>query len=258
MRIAVLQAGAVNGDVAANLQRIGMAAAEASLQDATLLIAPELATTGYGAGDAIQSLAEAPDGPQATTLRQIARDNGLAIVTGFAERGDDGKLYNSALFVDSTGPRACYRKCQLWGPYERALFTAGPPEAVCVNYGGIKIGLLICYDVEFPERVRALARAGADLIAVPTATPSGEAARFISSRMIPVRAFENQLFIAYANHHGHDGRFAYAGSSCIAAPDGGDLARAEEAGDAFLLADIDPGAFAQSRAENPYLNDLTG
>ena len=76
--------------------------------------------------------------------------------------------------------------------------------------------------------------------------------------MLPVRSFENQLFIAYANHHGNDGRFSYAGLSCVVAPDGGELARAEAKGDALLIADIAPEAYARSRLQNPYLSDLIG
>ena len=255
MRIAVLQMAAIPGDVTANLKRIADAAAEAAKAGARLLIAPELATTGYGAGDAIGQLAEPPDGPQADALSDMARAHDLAIVTGFAERDGD-RVFNSALFVDPTGLRACYRKCQLWGDYECGLFGAAAPSAVHLEYGGLRIGMLICYDVEFPERTRTLALDGVDLIAVPTATPVGQTATFIAHHMLPVRSFENQLFIAYANHHGSDGRFSYAGLSCIVAPDGGELARAGAAGDALLFTDISPDAYAQSRRQNPYLSDL--
>lgn len=256
MRIAVLQMAAIPRDVAGNLKRIADAAAEAAEAGARLLIAPELATTGYGAGDAISRLAEPADGPQADTLREMAQAHDIAIVTGFAERDGDG-VFNSALFVDPTGVRACYRKCQLWGDYERGLFEPAVPSAVHVEFGGLKIGMLICYDVEFPERTRALALEGVDLIAVPTATPAGSSATFIAHHMLPVRSFENQLFIAYANHHGNDGRFSYAGLSCVVAPDGGELARADAADDALLFADIALDAYTLSRRQNPYLSDLT-
>jgi predicted amidohydrolase len=117
------------------------------------------------------------------------------------------------------------------------------------------VGLLVCYDVEFPETVRALALAGADLVAVPTALPEGDHAAFIAERLVPVRAFENQIAVVYANQAGADRRFAYAGRSAIVTPDGMDAARAGPAGAALIVADYDPAAFAASRAANSYLAD---
>jgi predicted amidohydrolase len=74
--------------------------------------------------------------------------------------------------------------------------------------------------------------------------------------MIPVRAFENRIFIAYANHTGRDERFAYAGLSHIAAPDGGTLAKASATQTGLIFADIRPQDYEASRASNPYLSDL--
>ena len=74
--------------------------------------------------------------------------------------------------------------------------------------------------------------------------------------MIPVRAFENQVFVAYADHCGHDGAFSYAGLSIVAAPDGAALTEARPDGEALAVADIDPAAYKASAAENSYLADL--
>jgi predicted amidohydrolase len=255
MRIAVLQMEAKAGDVAANLAAIADGAAEVARHGADLLIAPELATTGYGAGDAIRDLAETRDGAQLTRLSAIATASGLAIVAGFAER-DDGRMYNSAAFLDGHGAPTVYRKSHLYGDYERALFTPGEPSAVIAQWRGLKLGLLVCYDVEFPENVRRVALAGADLAAVPTALPEGPEAAFIAGQMIPVRAFENRIFVVYANHSGRDERFAYAGLSHITAPDGGTLAKASATQTGLILANIRPQDYEASRASNPYLSDL--
>jgi 5-aminopentanamidase len=255
MRVALLQMSAAPGDVAANMASIARAAAEAANAGADLLIAPELATTGYGTGDAIRDLAEARAGAQLTALSAVAAGSGLAIIAGFAER-DGAQIYNSAAFLDGRAEPAVYRKSHLYGDYERGLFTPGDPCAAIVPWRGLKLGMLICYDVEFPENVRRLARAGADLAAVPTALPESPQAAFIALQMIPVRAFENQIFVAYANHCGGDARFAYAGLSHIAAPDGNTLAKASVAEAGIILADIRPQDYAASRAANPYLRDL--
>ncbi|MBD9375113.1 carbon-nitrogen hydrolase family protein [Rhizobium sp. ARZ01] len=255
MKIAALQMHAARGEVEANLARIAGAAREAADHGAKLLIAPELAVTGYGAGEEFPVLASPAEGEVAKRLAAIARDNGLAIVAGFVEK--DGDLtYNSALFSDGIGTDAVYRKSHLYGDYERQWFRSETPSSVLVNLGGLKLGMLICYDVEFPENVRRLAQAGADLVVVPTALPKGASGSFIADKMIQVRAFENQVFVAYVNHCGEDGRFTYAGLSRIAAPDGRLLADAPAEGEALLIAEIDPSDFASSRTENTYLADL--
>lgn len=255
MRIAALQMVARPGDVDANIAVISAAAGEAAGRGASLLVAPELATTGYGAGDLIRTLAEGPDGKQVSALAELAATHRISLVAGFAER-DGAAVYNSAALVDPDGRRAIYRKCHLYGAYERDLFEPGDQPPGCTDIGGTKVGLLICYDVEFPESVRHLARAGADLVAVPTALPESDHAHFIAEKILPVRAFENQIPITYANHAGTDERFTYAGRSCIAMPDGSLAAQAPAVGAALVVADYEAGAFAQCNLDNPYLTDL--
>jgi predicted amidohydrolase len=255
MKLAVLQMQAVPGDTAANLARIERAMREAGKQDADLLVTPELAVTGYGAGDIIRKLAEKPDGEIATRLHGVSLETGVAVIAGFAERDGDA-VYNSAMLVDRRGVLEVYRKSHLYGAYERDLFTPEKPSAGIVEFRGIKLGMLICYDVEFPENVRRLALAGARAVLVPTALPASDHAALIARKMIAVRAFENQIFVAYVNHCGADERFAYAGLTGIAAPDGSMLAEAGETGEELLFADLKPEDFAASAAENTYLTDL--
>lgn len=256
MRIAALQMHAIAGDGEANLQRIAAAAVDAASAGAKLLIVPELAVTGYGAGeDALTRLASPATGDVPARLSAIAKDNKLAIVAGFAEQ-EGTLIYNSALFTDGIGTNAVYRKSHLYGDYERNVFRPGIPASVLVELGGIRLGMLICYDVEFPENVRRLVLAGADLVVVPTALPKGSSGTFIASHMIQVRAFENQVFVAYVDHCGADDRFTYAGFSRIAAPDGTLLAEAPAEGETLLFAEIRPEDYAKSRTENTYLADL--
>ena len=255
MKIAALQMQCVLGDVDANIARLEAAAINAAKAGAKLLIAPELATHGYGAGEAFSKLSSPAGGDIEARLSAIAAANEIAIVAGFAEQDGD-VTYNSALLVDSTGNVSIYRKSHLYGDYEKRWFRPQAPKTVLVDIDGIRLGMLICYDVEFPENVRRLALAGVALVVVPTALPKGASGHFIASTMIRTRAFENQVFIAYVNHHGNDGVFDYAGQSAIAAPDGAFLAQASEDGDALLFAEIDPQAYAASRANNSYLTDL--
>jgi predicted amidohydrolase len=254
IRLSALQMQTAGADPAANLARIETAAHEAARAGATLLVTPELGITSYGGGEKIRELAEPADGPIVARLGDIARNTGVALVAGFAEKAGDA-VYNSAIYTDGSGKPSVYRKSHLYGDYERSLFTPEKPSTCLFEHCGMTLGMLICYDVEFPENVRRLAQAGAEMILVPTATPMGASGTFIAEKMIPVRAFENQIFIAYVNNIGRDGDFDYAGRSVIAAPDGTALATAGLS-EQLLTVDIESELYARSRSENTYLRDL--
>jgi predicted amidohydrolase len=254
MRLAAFQMEAIAGDVATNLAMIADAAAEARARGAEVMVAPELAVTGYGAGDAIGDLAEPADGAHVAALAEIAAKNRITLVAGFAERAGR-TIYNSAALIEPGGRRIIYRKCQLYGAYEKAIFAPGDRAPAVFDLDVMKAGLLICFDVEFPEYTRRLALAGAEIALVPTAQPDNESAPFIAEKIVPVRAFENGIAIVYADHAGKDERFGYAGRSCIVIPDGSDAARAGPAGAAVIVADYEPSAYDKDRAENPYLVD---
>ncbi|WP_085025530.1 carbon-nitrogen hydrolase family protein [Ensifer aridi] len=255
MKLAALQMRSVGGDPAANLARIEWAASEAAGKGATLLVTPELGITGYGAGEAIAALAEPADGPIVRELQRISRQARIAIIAGFAER-EGSAVYNSAVHVYGDAHPTVYRKSHLYGDYERSLFTPSEPSTRLFEHRGVTCGMLICYDVEFPENVRRLALAGADAVIVPTALPAGWSGTFITEHMIQTRAFENQVFVAYINHCGSDALFSFAGLSRVASPDGQVLASANSADEMLIFAEIDPKAFAISRADNTYLEDL--
>lgn len=255
MIVAGLQMRTVAGDVDGNLRRIARAAGKAAEAGASLLAVPELALCGYGAGPAIRDLATPADGPVIDGLAALAARTGLVIVAGFAER-DGATIWNSAIRVGPTGRRIVYRKSHLYGTYEKELFRPAPPSAILFDHAGLRVGLLICYDVEFPETVRRLARAGAQLVLVPTALPAGPYAVTIARTLISARAFENQLFVAYINHCGADSLFGYAGLSRIVAPDGVPLSTAGGRGEKLLLADLRPHAYRACLDANPYLRDL--
>ncbi len=253
MRIALYQGPAESGTVASNLGLMEERAREAAGLGAHLLVLPEMFLTGYNLGrDRVHALAEPAAGPSARAASAIAQRHGIALLYGYPERDGDA-IYNAARLIDSAGQhRANYRKAHLFGPDERVTFVPGDSIATVVPIGGLHVGILICYDVEFPESVRLLALAGADLVAVPTALmPPYE---FVPASMIPTRAFENQVFVAYANRCGEENGLRYIGQSCVAAPDGSVLAAAGT-DTALIVADIEPGRYGASRDANTYFRD---
>ncbi|MDX3228685.1 carbon-nitrogen hydrolase family protein [Streptomyces sp. ME19-01-6] len=258
LRTALLQSSGHPGETAHNLKVLDEAAGRAAAAGAGLLIAPELFLTGYAIGDGVRRLAEPADGPGGRAVARIATTHGLAVLYGYPERaggtGDaDGAIFNSARLVGPDGAElANYRKTHLFGDFERAWFTPGDTPVVQAELGGVRLGIMICYDVEFPENVRAHALAGTDLLLVPTAQM--HPFQFVAEALVPVRAFESQLYIAYVNRTGPEGDFDFIGLSCLAGPDGTVKARAGR-GEELALGEVDPGLLAASRAANPYLGD---
>jgi len=251
MKLAICQEKGPAGNVPEAIGCMQRRALEAAQAGSELVIFPEMFLAGYNIGEAVFKLAEPADGPSSAAVATIARDSGVSILYGYPERSGN-RIFNSARLVHpARGAIANYRKTHLYGSEEKRLFARGD-DLVLAELDGLKVGILICYDVEFPEAVRALALAGAELIAVPTALiePFGIAAR----TLVPARAFENQVYVAYAGLCGREGNLGYCGLSCIVGPDGRDLARADTR-PALLFGDIDPSAIAKGRKANPYFSD---
>ncbi|MFG2575244.1 carbon-nitrogen hydrolase family protein [Streptomyces sp. NPDC048481] len=252
MRTALLQSSGRPGSVVENLKVLDEAAERAAAAGAALLVAPELFLTGYAIGDDVARLAEPADGDSADAVAELATRHGLAIAYGYPER-DGETVFNSAQLISAEGVRlANYRKTHLFGCFEREQFSPGGQTVVQAELNGLTVGLMICYDVEFPENVRAHALAGTDLLVVPTAQM--HPFQFVAESMIPVRAFENQMYVAYVNRAGREGEFEFVGLSALAGPDGIVRARAGRE-EELVFADADPVALAASRAANPYLHD---
>ena len=251
MRIAVVQAAGTPGDVDANLRDVRRLAAEAAGEGARLAVFPEAFVSGYNiGGDRVAALAQPCDGEAVAEIAAVAGEHGLAILCGYYERAG-ADVFNSAVLVDRAGRVAANaRKTHLWGDVDKLAVGAGQGfTAAAVE--GVGVGILICYDIEFPEAARALALAGAQLIAVPTALMAPST--LIADVLVPARAYENQVFVAYANRVGREGDLDYIGRSCVAGPEGV-VARAG-AEEAVLVADLDLDAITRSRRRHSYLEE---
>ena len=132
------------------------------------------------------------------------------------------------------------------------MFTAGEDDFPVVELNGWRLGLLICYDVEFPENTRRLALAGADVILVPTANMLPY--DFVAEVTVRARAYENQCYLAYANYCGSEGDIHYCGVSSLCAPDGSRPAVAER-DETLIVGTLDRQLLDDSRVGNPYFKD---
>ncbi len=253
LRLALLQCESLAGDVSANLHRLDAACRDAAASGADVLVTPEMFLTGYNIGrSAAAALAEPARGARVEAVGVIARRHGIAIVFGHTEKDEAGFVFNTAVCVDSEGRfAASYRKTHLFGDLDRDMFRAGSGNEALFDLHGWKIGMLICYDVEFPENARRLALQGADLIVVPTANMEGF--DFVAQHLVPTRAYENQLFVAYANFCGTEADLSYNGLSCVAAPDGALLAQGGRK-PSLVLADLTRAALTAGRVLNGHLS----
>jgi len=225
-------------------------ARQARAQGAELLVCPEMSLTGYQIGVAgVAALAEPADGALAQAVAGIAQRNGIAIVYGYPELQADGKPYNAAQFITASGERvANYRKTHLFGDVDRSQFSPGPQASAVFGWNGWQLGLLICYDIEFPEPARGLALQGADAIIVPTANmlEFDEVQRVL----LPARALENRVCVAYANASGRESSTTYGGLSTVCGPMGEVLGQAGR-DEALLFATLSRPALATARATSP-------
>ena len=232
---------------AAALARLDDTAERARAQGADLLVCPEMSLTGYGIGAArVQALAEPADGPLAQAVGRMAQRHGLAVVYGYPERHGTNRPFNAVQAIGPDGVAlAHYRKTHLFGDMDRHQFSPGDRAPAVFEWRGWRLGLLICYDVEFPETVRLLALQGADAVLVPTANM--RAFDEVPQLLVPARACENRLYLAYANACGEEPGLVYGGLSTLAAPDGGVLARAGR-DEALLMTRLERGVLQAARA----------
>lgn len=235
-RVAAWQCRPGPPDAAENLHRLEPACADAARQGARVLVTPEMFTTGYALdpGD-LRRLAEDPGGPTESAVAGIARRHGIAIAYGHPERAPGGGAYNAATLIDADGAvLGRHRKAHLFGDFDRKRFRANPEPPTAFRDTGV--GMLICYDVEFPEAVRCLAAEGARLVLVPTANMTGY--EDVPRIMIPARARDNGCGVVYANYCGADSAFTYGGLSVICGPGGEVFAQASTVNEELIIADI--------------------
>lgn len=189
-----------------------------------LTIFPECMLTGYGFSSHSEALEHAltlHDESLCQVAAACARLN-VHVCLGFLERDSSGRLFNTAVLIGPPGIIGCYHKAHLpWLGVDRFV-TPGEGPWQIHDIGGLRVGMIICYDGSFPEAPRALAVLGADLIILPTNWPEG--ARSVIDHLVTARAVENHLFFAACNRIGQESGFRFLGESRIVAPDGSFLA----------------------------------
>lgn len=245
---------APTADTAANLETIEQLVATAAARGARLVTFPEYSS--YFVDPFDESLAvnaQDLDGPFVRSLQRIADAHDVVVVAGLLEKaGDAHRVRNTVVAVDASGLMAHYRKLHLYdafGQRESDWVEAGVPDAPSTfALGGLRFGLMTCYDLRFPEVGRVLADAGADVFLVPAEWVRGPLKEHHWRTLLHARAIENTVFLAAADHPPPLG----VGNSLVVDPQGVELAAVGTATD-VAVAHLDVGAVERVRRVNPSL-----
>jgi (R)-amidase len=246
------QMALVDGDLEHNLGKVLEAIGRVDVAGGSqLIVFPEATLSGFPTRENIASIAQPLDGQALGIVREAARRAGVAVAVGLAER-DGAKFYNTTVLIDAAGEITLrYRKTHLWSSDE-GVFTPGDRFEVC-HWSGLTVGLLICYDIEFPETARALARLGAQLLIVTNGNmdPYGP----VHQRAIAARAMENQVFALMCNRCGRGHlQMSFPGQSALVDPSGEFLAVAA-AHEIQLAVQLDPSRVESRRRRYQYLHE---
>jgi 5-aminopentanamidase len=252
VRVACCQLRPRFGDTAGNRALARAAIRTAAAAGATLVVLPELCTTGYrfASADEARRLAQPAAGGALDDWAEEADRAGVVVVAGFAEIDADRALYSSAAVADGAGVVAVYRKAHLWDS-ERALFAPGDAAAPVVETRIGRVGVAVCYDLFFPELTRSLALRGADVIAVPTNSPgtadATDARDHVGVAIARAAAHVNRVFVAVCDRAGEERGQRFVGRSAIVDPDGRLLAGPPGDRDCTLVASCDLAAARDKR-----------
>lgn len=259
MKIALVQQHA-GPDKAENIARGLAAVDEAAAQGAQLVAFAELAFERFHpqhpASGTPHDLAEPVPGPITDAFAERARRHGVVVVVNLYER-DATRAFDCSPVIDADGrllgrtrmvhitDYACF--------HEQGYYTPGDTGAAVYDTRVGRVGVAICYDRHYPEYMRALAIAGADLVVVPQAGAIDEWPEGLYEAEMRVAAFQNGYFVALCNRVGAEACLTFAGESFVCAPDGRVLARAPSLADAILYSDIDVDDAARSHARRLFL-----
>ncbi len=256
--VALAQISCKVGDKNYNIRKIERYIKKAKKKQANLIVFPELALTGYVCRDLVYELAEPVPGPSVHQLEAIAKKENIHIVLGMLEKSSKAKavLHNTAVLIGPEGFIGKYQKMYLptHSVFEEKRYFRGGYQTPVFDTSVGKVGLIICYDVYFPEITRLLRLKGAQLVICISASPSVRRGFF--EVLTTARSLENTMFLAYVNLVGVEDGLQFWGGSRMIAPSGSIIAQAKYDEEDVVLADINYSEMDRVEIFVPLLRDL--
>jgi len=258
LKVALAQMTCIKADKNKNINKMRTFAEKARKEKAKLVVFPELSLTDYVVRDLLYELAEPVPGPSVEKIAEIAKENKLYMVFGMPEKSEKAEsvIYNTAVLVGPRGYIGKYRKMYLPTHSvfeEKRYFRPGYETPVFETELG-KIGLIICYDVFFPEVSRALKLKGAQIIICISASPAVR--RNFFETLTAARAIENNTFVIYVNLVGIEEGLQFWGGSRIISPSGSIIKKAKYNEEDFVVGEIDLDDIKHIAAFVPTIRDL--
>ena len=258
VKVALAQISCKRGNKKENLRKMEEYVVKAKEQDARLVIFPELSLTGYVVRDQIYELAETIPGPSTKTMETIAKKHKVHIIFGMPELSEKTQavVYNTAVFVGPEGFIGKYRKMHLPTHSvfeEKRYFRPGYQTATFETEIG-RIGLIVCYDIFFPEICRLTRLKGAQLIVCISASPAVRKTFF--ETLTVARAIENAAFLAYVNLVGIENGLQFWGGSRLIGPQGKIMACAKYDEEQLVTCEVDYADIKPIETFVPTLKDL--
>lgn len=258
VNVALAQISCKVGDKDHNIRKIERYVKQAKKKRANLIVFPELALTGYVCRDLVYELAEPIPGPSVSRLEAIAKRENMHIVLGMLEKSSKAKavLHNTAVLISPKGFLGKYQKMYLptHSVFEEKRYFRGGYQTPVFDTSIGKLGLIICYDVFFPEITRLLRLKGAQLVICISASPSVRRGFF--EVLTTARALENTMFLAYVNLVGIEDGLQFWGGSRMIAPSGKILAQARYDEEDMVVTQIDYSDMDRVEVFVPMLRDL--
>jgi len=252
VKLAIIQFNIRPGDIAANEAKVAALVQQAAAKGAQAVVLPELWNCGYALKDLV-TLAQSSRGTSINLLKKLAKKYGLFVFGGSIAELKDGRYYNTQIIINAEGSVISkYRKIHLFslGLQEDEYFTPGQEWVLSDTPWG-QAGLMLCYDLRFPELARNLALRGAKLLVVPAQWPAARLAHW--QILAQARALENQVFVIAVNRFGEDTSGVYNGHSLVVSPWGDILLDAVQ--EELSLVDIDMSLVDEARSKLPVLEE---
>ncbi len=249
LNIAVVQMAPELGKMEANIGRMADWIQKiATTEPVDIIVFPELSVTGYEGGQRFAQMAQRVPGAVTNILGQHANEFGIYVLIGMAVKENvESVLYNSGVLIAPDGaPAAEYRKLHLQAE-ERLIFRPGYRMKPVETEVGV-LGIMLGWDLAFPEVARSLVMDGAEVLLVPAAWEAQHADMWRT--LLVARAYENDVFIAAANRMGEEPSYQFAGQSAVLAPGGEVRAALEEPEEGYIVVRLDLDEVRRRREES--------
>lgn len=255
MKIGVVQFAAKLGQPAENAQRVQQYIGKASSQGCRLILFPEMSDTGYEMETITRSASRWEEDQFLSTLQDAAKKHDIYVVSGLSERvGSD--VYNAVAAINPSGKViGHYRKIHLFtgAPVHEERYLKPGANTTTFQVDDLLCGVMVCYDLRFPELSRLYAINGLQLLLISSAFPFPRLSHW--KTLVAARAIENQIFVAAANRVGQDGPVTFCGASQILDPFGTTLSSCSEVGEGLIVSEITAERISEIRSGFNSLQD---